>query len=107
MTAKESQLFPKLNDEVCNCYYFALCGKTFGFSAFGGSGISPAAVGEAASLIKKETIEHRTSNIERPTSNKVFCQFKKRLNKANLPLEIVRINIPLSLYHVFSVIRLF
>jgi len=79
----------------------------FWFSAFGGSGLSPAAVGEAASLIKKETTEHRTSNIERPTSNKVFCQLKKRLNKANLPLEIVRINIPRALYHVFSVIRLF
>jgi len=23
-------------------------------------------------------IEHRTSNIERPTSNNVFCQFKKK-----------------------------
>ncbi len=30
-------------------------------------------------------IEHRTSNIERPTSNNEFCQFKKRLGKANLP----------------------
>jgi len=45
--------------------------------------------------------EHRTSNIERPTSNNVFCQFKKRLNKttspdwlrrprANLLIEILR-----------------
>jgi len=28
-------------------------------------------------------------NIERPTSNNVFCQFKKRLSKANLPFEIL------------------
>jgi hypothetical protein len=27
---------------------------------------------EVASLIEKETNEHRTSNIERPTSNNVF-----------------------------------
>ncbi len=33
-------------------------------------------------------IEHRTC--ERPTSNNVFCQFKKRLNKANLLFEILR-----------------
>jgi len=44
---------------------------------------------EAASLIKKETDERRTSNVERPTSNNVFCQFKKRLGKVNLPFEIL------------------
>jgi hypothetical protein len=27
-------------------------------------------------------IEHRTSNIERPTSNNVFCQFKKKTEQA-------------------------
>jgi len=32
---------------------------------------------KTASLIKKETDERRTSNIERPTSNNVFCQLKK------------------------------
>jgi hypothetical protein len=43
----------------------------------------------AASLIEKETIERRTT----PWRG----QFKKkRLNKANLPLEIVRINIRLG-----------
>ena len=31
---------------------------------------------------------YETINIERPTSNNVFCQFKKRLSKANLPFEI-------------------
>ena len=48
-------------------------------------GISPATGLKAASLIKKETAERRTSNIERPTSNNVFCQFKKRLCKAKPP----------------------
>jgi hypothetical protein len=33
-----------------------------------------------AGLIEKETYERRTSNIERPTSNIEFCQFKKILN---------------------------
>jgi hypothetical protein len=32
---------------------------------------------KTTSLIKKETNKRRTSNIERPTSNKVFCQLKK------------------------------
>jgi hypothetical protein len=41
------------------------------------SGFSPAASQKAASLIEKETDEHRTPNIERPTSNNEFCQFKK------------------------------
>ena len=38
---------------------------------------------KAASLIGKGTNERPTSNIERPTSNKVFCQFIIVLNKAN------------------------
>ena len=36
----------------------------------------------ASSLIEKETDERRTSNIERPTSNNEFYQFKKRLSEA-------------------------
>jgi hypothetical protein len=32
---------------------------------------------QASSLDEKETDERPTSNIERPTSNKVFCQLKK------------------------------
>jgi hypothetical protein len=41
------------------------------------SGVSPAAGLKTASLNGKEASEHRTSNVERPTSNNVFCQFKK------------------------------
>jgi hypothetical protein len=41
-----------------------------------------------ARLIEKETNELRTSNVQRPTSNNVFCQFKKRLSKAKIPFEI-------------------
>jgi hypothetical protein len=33
-----------------------------------------------AGLIQKETNERPTSNIERPTLNIEFCQFKKMLN---------------------------
>jgi hypothetical protein len=43
---------------------------------------------EAASLIEKETNERRTSNVEHPTSNTVFCQFKKILSQVNLTIEI-------------------
>jgi len=32
----------------------------------------------------------KPSNIERPTSNNEFCQFKKRLCKAKPPFEILR-----------------
>jgi len=34
--------------------------------------------------------EHRTSNIERPTSNNEFCQFKKEIEQANLPFKILQ-----------------
>jgi hypothetical protein len=34
----------------------------------------------ASSLIVEETNEHRTLNVQRPTSNTEFCQFKKILN---------------------------
>ena len=50
-------------------------------------GFSPSAGGEAASLIEKETNEHRTSNIERPTSNNVFCQFKKKTEQSESTLR--------------------
>jgi len=45
--------------------------------------ISPTDGRGAAGLIEKETNEHRTSNTERPTSNNVFCLFKKRQSKEN------------------------
>ncbi len=54
---------------------------------------------EVASLIGQETNEHRTSNIERPTSNNEFCQFNKKRGAsacaagANLPFEILRFSI--------------
>jgi hypothetical protein len=35
----------------------------------------------AVSLIEKETNERRTSNIERPTSNIVFCLFYKKTDQ--------------------------
>ena len=41
----------------------------------------------AAALIEIETNERRTSNIERPTSNIVFCHNIKRLGKVNLSFE--------------------
>ena len=47
----------------------------------------PQASSLIAGLIKNE---RRTLNIERPTSNNVFCQFKERLRKANLCFEILR-----------------
>ena len=45
---------------------------------------NPALVWKAASLIEKETEELRTSNIERPTSNKVFYLFNNKAEQANL-----------------------
>ncbi len=36
---------------------------------------------KTATLIEKETNEHRTSNTERPTSNNVFCQFYKKMTE--------------------------
>ena len=45
----------------------------------------------ASSQIEKETNERRTSNIERPTSNTVFCHFIKRLSKADLSFENMRL----------------
>jgi hypothetical protein len=65
-------------------------------------GLSPAAGSGAVSQIEKETNERRTSNIERPTSNIVFCHFIKKLRKVNLPFENL-----LSLDHVFSLSHLF
>ncbi len=65
-------------------------------SGFRGSRVeesAPPLAAEASSQIEKETNEHRTSNIERPTSNNVFCQLKKRLSKTNLPFGILRIGI--------------
>ena len=41
----------------------------------------------ASSLIGKETDERRTSKVEGPTSNNVFCQFKKILSKPACPNE--------------------
>jgi hypothetical protein len=45
---------------------------------------------KTAGQIEKETNERRTSNIERPTSNTVFCHFIKRLSKADLPFGNMR-----------------
>jgi hypothetical protein len=44
----------------------------------------------ASSQIEKETNERRTSNIERSTSNTVFCHFIKRLGKANPLIENIQ-----------------
>jgi hypothetical protein len=41
----------------------------------------------AASLIEKETNEHRTSNVQRPTLNNVFCLFKKNRARQIYPLK--------------------
>jgi hypothetical protein len=46
------------------------------------SGVSAAAGQKAAGQIEKDTNEHRTSNIERRTSNNVFCLFKKKTEQA-------------------------
>jgi hypothetical protein len=54
---------------------------------------APPLAAVAASLIGRETNEHRTSNIEHSTSNNEFCQSNKRLGSANLPLEILQIGI--------------
>jgi hypothetical protein len=43
---------------------------------------SAAAGKKTTGQIEKETNEHRTSNIERPTSNNVFCQFKIKAGQA-------------------------
>jgi hypothetical protein len=48
---------------------------------------------KAASLVVKETNERRTLNIERPTSNNVSCQFKKKPEQSNLPFEILLFSI--------------
>jgi hypothetical protein len=39
------------------------------------SGVRPAAGDKAASLIKEETDERPTSNVQRPTSNYECCHF--------------------------------
>jgi len=44
----------------------------------------------ASSLIGKETNERRTSNIERSTSNTVFCHFIERPIKVDLPCKNMR-----------------
>jgi hypothetical protein len=43
---------------------------------------APPLAKKTASLIGKETNERPTSNIERPTSNNVFCQFKYKTDQA-------------------------
>jgi hypothetical protein len=49
---------------------------------------------KTASLIGKETDERRTSNIERPTSNNEFYQFKKRLSEATSTIRQLSFVIP-------------
>ena len=45
-------------------------------------------------LTKKN--EHRTSNIERPTSNNVFCQFKKKTEHSESTLRHLSVLVDLS-----------
>jgi hypothetical protein len=52
-----------------------------------GSGFSAAAGRGAVSQIEKETSEHRTSNIERPTSNNVFWPFKIKAEQSGTSLR--------------------
>ena len=47
---------------------------------------------KAASLILKETNEHRTSNIERPTSNNVFYLLKGTEQNASTLLNSIRLS---------------
>jgi hypothetical protein len=54
------------------------------------SGVSPAAGVVKASLNKNETNEHPTSNIERPTSNNVFCQFNKKTERNAVQAPVMR-----------------
>ena len=51
-----------------------------------------------------EQIEHRTSNIERPTSNDVFCQFKKKTEQHAVPALHERIY-PLKLVCLRKILR--
>ena len=71
------------------------------------SGVRPAAGKNTAGQIEKETNEHRTSNIERSTSNNVFCHFiiklskptslnRLRRSKVGLPFE----NMPMVCYKI-------
>ncbi len=43
---------------------------------------APPLAKKTESLIGKETNERPTSNVQRPTSNNVFCQFKYKTDKA-------------------------
>jgi hypothetical protein len=76
------------------------------------SGVSTAAGLESNQFNRKETNEHRTSNIERPTSNNVFCQFIKKTDQAYSAEGATEARSEStfrnsrSLDHVFSVIRL-
>jgi len=57
-------------------------GSTLYQSSLQFSGVTTVAASTATSLIEKANNEHRTSNIERPTSNTVFCQFKKNTEQS-------------------------
>jgi hypothetical protein len=91
---------PTINFYLTDLEFYVVSYKRFRGSEFNGSGFSTAAYLKAASLIGKETDERRTSNIERPTSNTVFCHFIKRLSKPTSAnrLRRARSDIPFEIF---------
>ena len=70
-----------------HCDLFGIWYLCFGISGLSGLGFSPAAGLKSGQSNRKETSEHRTLNIERRTSNNVFCQFKKKMEQNDYSLR--------------------